>query len=64
MADAVDTFRQISWLIFKWMGIALLVLIALAVLIGVSIYGYNWYNRHAETVKFIISTDKKDCPDD
>jgi uncharacterized membrane protein YukC len=49
---------QISWLIFKWMGIALVVLVALAVLIGVLVYGYNWYthDRHAEKVQFIISS--------
>jgi hypothetical protein len=34
MSQAVEAFRQISWLIFKWLLIAVGVLIALALLLG------------------------------
>jgi hypothetical protein len=34
MADAVDAFRRISWLIFKWLLISVSVVIGPAVAIG------------------------------
>jgi hypothetical protein len=66
MTEAVETFKQISWLIFKWILIAAGAVIALGVLLAASVYGYNWYtyDRHAENVQFLITTDRKECPDD
>lgn len=66
MSEAVDAFRQITWLIFKWLLIVVGALIGLALLIGGGIWGFNWYthDRHVEQVKLIISTDRKDCTDD
>jgi hypothetical protein len=66
MSQAVEAFRQITWLIFKWLLIAVGVLIALALLLGGGVWGFNWYthDRHVEQVQLIISTDQKDCKDD
>lgn len=66
MADAVETFRQIGRLIFKWIFITVSVLVGLALLLAAAIYGYNWYthDRHVQNVQFLITTDRKECPDD
>jgi hypothetical protein len=67
MADAVDTFRRISWLIFKWLLYAALALIVLVGgIIGIG-YGYQWYthDRHEANVRFDIFTSKDSfCKDD
>ncbi|WP_085396276.1 hypothetical protein [Bradyrhizobium canariense] len=66
MSQAVDAFRQISWLIFKWILIACGSLIGLALVIWAGIGGFGWYthDRHVPNVKFIVSTDRKECVDD
>jgi hypothetical protein len=66
MADAVEAFRLISGLIFKWIFIAVSVLVGLATLIAAATYGYNWYtyDRHVQNVQFFITSDRKECPDD
>ena len=66
MADAVEAFRQIIRLIFKWIFIAAGVLVGLAMLVAAAVYGYNWYtyDRHEQNVQFLITTDRKECRDD
>ena len=66
MADAVQSFRQICWLIFKWLVIATGALAAIAVILFAAAYGYYWYtyDRHVKNVDFIVSTDRKECPED
>jgi hypothetical protein len=66
MADAVEAFRQIARLIFKWIFIAVGVLVGLTMIVVAVAYGYNWYtyDRHAQNVQFVISTDRMECPDD
>jgi hypothetical protein len=66
MADAVEAFRQISRLIFKWIFIAAGVLVGLVMLLVMAVYGHNWYtyDRHEQNVQFLITTDRKECPDD
>lgn len=66
MSQAVETFKEISWLIFKWLLTAVGAIAGLAILLIAGTYGWNWYthDRHAENVQFIISTQKKDCEDD
>ena len=66
MADAVQSFRQICWLIFKWLVIATSALAAIAVILFAAAYGYYWYtyDRHVKNVDFIVSTDRKECPED
>jgi hypothetical protein len=66
MADAVEAFRQITWLIFKWIFIAAVVLVGLVMIIAAAFYGFNWYNygRHEQNVQFFVTTDRKECPDD
>jgi hypothetical protein len=66
VSGAVESFRQITWLIFKWVLIACGGLIGLAIAIGIGVYAYNWYvyDRHVQNVAFIISTDRKECADD
>jgi hypothetical protein len=66
MSRAVDAFRQISWLIFKWVLIASGLLIGLATVTWAGFYYYGWYthDRHVPNVQFIISTDRKECADD
>jgi hypothetical protein len=63
---AVEAFRQITRLIFKWIFIAAGCLVGLAIIFAAAAYGYNWYtyDRHAENVHFLITTDRKECPDD
>jgi hypothetical protein len=41
-------------------------LVALIAADGGAAYAFNWYHyeRHARAVQFIVSTDKKECPDD
>jgi hypothetical protein len=63
MADAVQTFRAISWLIVKWILIALAAIVVLTA-IGVGIYyAHNWYtyDRHAEAVTPFIRIDPELC---
>jgi hypothetical protein len=48
MSQAVEAFRQISWLIFKWLLIAVGVLIVLALLLGGGVWGFNWSAMHQE----------------
>jgi hypothetical protein len=66
MSQAVEAFRQISWLIFKWLLIAAGVLIAVALLLAGGVWGFNWYthDRHVEQIKVIASTDRNICKDD
>ena len=66
MSGVVESFRQITWLIFKWVLIACGGLIGLAAAILIGALAYNWftYDRHVQKVEFIISTDRKDCADD
>ncbi|MDI3560011.1 hypothetical protein [Bradyrhizobium sp. Arg816] len=66
MSQAVEAFRQISWLIFKWILIASGSLIGLALVIWAGICGFGWYthDRHVPNVQFIVSTDRKECVDD
>lgn len=66
MADAVEAFRQITWLIFKWISIVAGALIGLAMILGAAFYGFNWYTqgRHEQNVQFIITTERKECSDD
>lgn len=63
MADPVQTFRAISWLIVKWL---LLTIAALIALIGVAVatyFGHHWYTyeRHAAKIEPIIRIDDKLC---
>jgi hypothetical protein len=57
MTDAVEAFRQIIWLIFKWIFIAAGVLVGLAMLLVAAFYSYNWYNydRHEQNVQFFVT---------
>jgi hypothetical protein len=66
MVDAVEAFRQICRLIFKWIFIATGVLVGLALLLAATVYGYSWYttDRHVQNVQFFITADRKECPDD
>jgi hypothetical protein len=66
MTDAVEAFRQIIWTIFKWIFIAAGVLVGLAMILVAAVYSYNWYtyDRHEQNVQFLITTDRKECPDD
>jgi hypothetical protein len=66
VSGVVESFRQITWLIFKWVLIACGGLIGLAAAILIGALAYNWftYDRHVQKVEFIISTDRKDCADD
>jgi hypothetical protein len=63
VSGAVETFRQITWLIFKWISIACGGLIGLAIAVGMGVFEYT-YDRHAQKVEFIISTERKDCDND
>ena len=62
MANAVETFRGISLLIFKWLLFAVqgIVGFGLAV-IGIT-YAYNYvtYDRHVANVQIVVSAHKKD----
>lgn len=63
MSDAVQTFRAISWLIFKWLLITIAVLISLAAA-GIGFYfAQQWYthDRHAAAVQLYISFDQNFC---
>lgn len=64
--NPVDTIRQIVSLLTKWILIAVFGLAGIAFLIGAAVWAYNWYTfeRHVQNIAVIISTDKKDCPDD
>ncbi|MBM3528142.1 MAG: hypothetical protein FJX62_08620 [Alphaproteobacteria bacterium] len=67
MADAVDTFRRISWLIFKWLlyaALAITGLVAAAVAIGYS-YQHFTHDRHEAKLQFTVNP-KRDsvCKDD
>ena len=66
MTDTVETFRQITRLIFKWILITIGVLVGLAIVTVGAVYSYNWYtyDRHVQNVQLLITTDKKECPDD
>jgi hypothetical protein len=63
MADAVDAFRRISWLIFKWLLISVSVVIGPAVAIGGGFYAHNWLTveRHLAKVDVKV-TFGKDTP--
>jgi hypothetical protein len=65
VADAVDTFRRIVALFFKWMIYATIIVVAIAALIAGGAYGYQWYSydRHAQNVHIDLSTDRADCND-
>lgn len=63
MADAVQTFRAISWLVFKWLLIGLAGLIAL---IAVCVGGYSalqWYfhSRHVDKIAAVARIDRDLC---
>jgi len=66
MTDSVEAFRQISRLIFKWIFIVAGVLVGLVLLLVAAFYSYNWYtnDRHVQNVQFLITADRKECPDD
>jgi hypothetical protein len=66
MTDAVQTFRGISWLIVKWILISIGALIVLIALTFGGTIAYRWltYEWPASKVQLIISTTRKDCPDD
>jgi hypothetical protein len=62
----VQAFRAISWLIFKWLFIAIG---AILLLIGLSVSGYFayvWYthDRHVANIEPIIHIDKSVCTDE
>jgi hypothetical protein len=66
MAEAVQAFRQITWLIVKW---ALIITVVVVVLIAASIgifYAHQWYSydRHAANVALDINATKQACADD
>jgi hypothetical protein len=63
MTDTVQAFRAISWIIFKWLLIALAGLVALLA-IGIGIYfGHAWYtyDRHAALVEPVVRIDGELC---
>lgn len=63
MADAVQTFRAISWLVFKWLLIGLAGLIALiAVCVG-GYFGWQWYfhGRHVNNIEAVARIDGDLC---
>ena len=66
MDDVVDKFRRIVGLVFKWIFLTIIILVALTALIAAAVYSYNWYtySRHAAKIEISISTEKKDCDDD
>lgn len=57
MADAVTAFRQISWLIFKWLLYAVLIVVLLGLAITGAVLAFQWYThgRHEARVEFTIS---------
>jgi len=63
---AVESFRQIAWLVFKWLLIAFSKLFGLVAVFWLGLLGYGWYthDRHVKNIAFIISTERKDCEDD
>jgi len=63
VADAVQTFRAISWLIFKWLMISVATVIALTA-VGIGIYfAYQWfaYDRHVAKIETMINTAESLC---
>jgi hypothetical protein len=63
MADAVQTFRAISWLIVKWLLLILVGIVALCA-VGIGLYyGHAWYtyDRHAALVEPVIRLDSELC---
>lgn len=64
--SAVDTFRGISLLIFKWLLYALLFIVVLTALLIAGWWVINWYtvDRHLQKVAIMVYTEKKDCDDD
>jgi hypothetical protein len=66
MSAAVETFRAISWLIFKWLLIATLVLIAISAMIAGFAYGYDWFThaRHQQNVELIVNGELRECSKD
>jgi hypothetical protein len=66
MVDAVEAFRQISWIILRCIFIAVGVLVGLGIIAAAAFYGYRWYtyDRHVANVQFLITTDRTECPND
>jgi hypothetical protein len=63
MSDGVETFRRISWLIFKWLLWAMLGIVMLVSgAIGIY-YGYNWYtyDRHVAKIIFTVEASNENC---
>jgi hypothetical protein len=63
VADAVQTFRAISWLIVKWTLVVVAALVGIAAVVAGGLYGFRWYTheRHAAKVQFIVEYDQKKC---
>jgi hypothetical protein len=58
--DAVDAFRQIARLIFKWLLIALLVVVGLVAVIAACMAAYTWYyeTRHVANIEVNVNVAK------
>jgi hypothetical protein len=63
VADAVQTFRAISWLIVKWSLIAIGSLLVLTGLVVGGYFAYKWYtyDRHISNTGFAVEFSEKYC---
>lgn len=64
MADTVDTFRRIVFLVSKWLLVCVIGLVGLTGAIAADIYGYHYwtYVRHAANIEYVVNTET--CKDD
>ena len=64
--SAVETFRQISGLIFNWILIVVGVLAGITLLVAAGAYAHNWYTyeRHFLRVQFLVKVDREQCKDE
>jgi len=60
MANAVETFRGISILIFKWLLFSVVGIVGIAVAVMASVFTYNYltYDRHAANVQILVTPHK------
>lgn len=64
MSSAVEAFRGISRLIFKWLLISILGLLSIASLVSAGVWFWGWYShtRHIENIRAVIHLDKCENP--
>lgn len=64
MSAAVEAFRGIALLIFKWLLIVVVGVLATAAIAAALIWFWEWYShtRHVEKIRTVIHIDKCDNP--